>query len=369
MTAQYQLRLYNTFGSQVAVFDDWNSVYYYPRVNDFGYHTISLDGRDPRTALFTFDSMIEVWRRDLSAGIPWYADYSGFHRTTQNQITDKGDWLFTSYGRGYEDLLHRRAVLWPAGSAGDTKSGPLDDVIKAYVNENAGPAALAASGRARDGVVLGLSIGTAIGVAPMWSGSQAFKNLLGVIQDMVKAERLDFSVRRTGAATFVFDTFYPRRGADRTGGGVATPVIFSMDFGNMSTPYVVESRADEANVVIVLGPGTDANRQFVIRTDPLSVGLSPWNEAEKTFDARNTSDTLGLQTAGDQQLQDAKPTRTISFVGLDTDAVKYGRDYFLGDLVTTNFGGFVSPKKLVGLEITVASGREDFRPHFDDEVS
>lgn len=366
MTVQYQMRLYDTAGSLQAVFDDWNSVYIYPRVNDFGYHTISIDGTDPRRALFVFDAIIEVWRRDQTAGIPWYIEYAGFHRTSQDQISDKGTALFTSYGRAFEDLIHRREVLYPATTSGDTKSGPADDIIKAYARENAGPAALAANGRARDGVVPGFTVAADIGSAPTWSGSAAWKNLLTAIQTIANTTPLDFWVTRTGV-TFLLDVRAPRRGLDRTGAGAAAPVVFSLARQNMSQPFAVETRTDEVNVVVVLGPGTDTNREIVIRTSTDRL-LSPWNDAEKTFDARNTA-SAALGDAGDAHLQQLRATKHVTFTALNTHALVYGRDYFVGDLVLATFAGIQQPKKLLGVEITIANGTEDIRHHFDDEVA
>lgn len=369
VSAVYQIKLFDVTGKLIAVLDDWNSLYYYKRINDFGYHTLSIDGASPRRALFAVDTIIEVWRRNAGVGIPWTLEYAGFHRTDQDQVTDRGQQLFTSYGRSYEDLLHRRAILYNAGSPGDTKTGPLDNVIKAYVRENAGSSALMSNDRLRDGVTLGLTVSPNTSQAPTWSGSNAWKNLLTAIQDMVKTTDLDFSVRRTGPASFVFDTAWPRIGTDRSGAGPAQPVVFSLAKANMSAPYGTVTRTDEFNVVIVLGPGAEDARTFTIRTDATAGLASPWNSAEKTSDQRNITDPDALDAAGDAQLVAGHSQAALSFTALDTNSTAYGRDFFIGDVILSQFHGLVLPKKIVGVENTVANGQENLRIHFDDEVN
>ena len=369
VSAAYQIKLFDVTGRLVAILDDWNSLYYYKRVNDFGYHTLSIDGADPRRALFTVDTIVEVWRRNLGVGIPWTLEYAGFHRTDQDQVTDRGDQLFTSYGRGYEDLLHRRAILYSAGSIGDTKTGPLDNVMKAYVRENAGAQALMTNGRLRDGVTSGLSVAPDVSAAPVWSGSNAWKNLLTTIQDMAKTTDQDFSVIRTGPATFQFNTAWPRIGTDRSGAGPAQPVVFSLAKANMGAPYGTVTRTDEFNVVVVLGPGAEDARTFSIRADVSAMIASPWNSAEKTYDQRNITDPDALDAAGDAQLVAGHSQAALSFIALDTNSTAYGRDFFMGDVILSQFRGLVLPKKIVGIENTVADGRESLRIHFDDEIN
>lgn len=342
-------------------------MYYYKRCNDFSYHIISIAGDDPRRSLFVVDAIIEVWRRNPVAGIPWYLEYEGFHRTNQDQITDRGNQIFTSYGRGFEDLLHRRTILYPAGSNGSTKVGALDNVMKAYVRENAGVSALAINGRLRDGVTPGFLVSVDSGLGHAWSGSQAWKNLLSALQDMTKDSPQDFFVTRVLPTTFRFDTAFPRRGFDRTGASSYAPAVFSLTHDNMSAPFGVVSRTDEVNVAIVLGAGEGANRLYAVRTDPFAIAESPWNSAERTIDQRNDNSIAALNVTGDDALGEGRATRHISFVGLDTPGLAYARDFALGDLVIAQFRDLASAIKLVGVECTVSQGREDLRFHFEEE--
>lgn len=363
--SRYQVRLYGTDGVLRAIFDDWNSLYYFARLSDFGYHTFSIYGDDPRRDLFTVDSLVEVLKYNDGLGVPWHREYIGFHRTFQDQISDRGGRLFTSYGRGMEDLIHRRALYYPAGSAFDLKSGPADDIMKAYVRENVTSIATVANGRLRDGTIPGFTVTVDIGAGPAYSSSGPWKNVFDIVQGIAKATMVDFDVTVTlPALSFVFSTYWPRKGANRTG---ANPLVFSTGHANMSQPYGVESHMEEFNTVIVLGPGEATNRTTVLRADAAAQLASPWGAIEHTFDARNTDTVSALQAVGDEQLRTGRATRKISFTALQSRSTIFGRDFFLGDLVVARYKSLEAFKKLIGVEVTMAEGKENIRFHFDDE--
>lgn len=368
------MRLYDTTGAQVAIFDAWNSVYFFNRLSDYGYHTISIDGDDPRVGLFGVDSIIQIMRRDLAYNIPWYQEYLGFHRTGQIQVSDRGNKLFSSYGRSVEDLLQRRHILWRPGDIviglgydGGAIAGSADDVMKAYVYYNAGAGALASSGRMVDGVTTGLSVAGNSSLAPAWSGARHYRNLLDVLHEISAAKSVDFSVEWLGGQNFQFRTYYPQKGVDRTGAGSAAPVSFSLEHANMSEPYATVSRMDEVTSVVVLGQGDGTQRIFVERHNSAEIITSPWNRIEFAHDARNETTLAALNDLGDAHLLAHGADSHLSFQTLQSPASVYGRDYFVGDMVIASFSGITEYRKVTGSEITVADGKENIRIHFGGE--
>jgi hypothetical protein len=364
--SSYQMRLYDTSGVLQAVFDDWNSVYFYNRLSDFGYHTISIDGDDPRVALFTTDAIIEIRRRNQSAAIPWYREYIGFHRTGQIQESDRGVKLFSSFGRGLEDLINRRQVLYYAGGL-SIDNAPASDAIKRYVRFNAGPEATTANGRIADGVTPGLSIAADDGVGPLWSGDRSFKNVLDVAKEISAATSVDFDIVWQGGQNFTFATHYPQLGTDRTGAGSSSAVIFSIEHANMSEPYLTNSRMSEVTSVFVLGQGEGDARIIVQRDNLLEIGQSPWNRVEFTRDARNEASISALQSLGDGYLAEHGNDVRISFQVVSSPGTVYGRDYFVGDRVLARLFGTQGTRKIIGSEVTVANGQESIRIHFEGE--
>jgi hypothetical protein len=374
VAAEYQLRIYDTNGQQQAITTEWNSLYFFNRSNDFGYHTISIDAADPRLQYFTTDAIIQVLRRERSAGVLWYQEYLGFHRTSEIQVTDRGNRLFYSIGRSVVDLLARRVIMFRPGddvlggpADGGAIEGPADDVMKSYVYYNAGPQALTAVGRMTDGVTLGLSVSANTSQADNWAGSRHYRNLLDVLKEISDAKSVDFDVVWTGGQRFEFRTYFPQRGTDRSGAGTAAPVVFSLEHANMSAPYYTVSRVNEVTKVVVLGQGEGTDRQFVVRHNVPEEIISPWNVIEFSHDARNETTISALNDLGDAHLLDKGPDSHLSFQTLQSPASVYGRDYFVGDLVVASFAGVTEPRKVSGVEVTMANGREDIRVHFGGE--
>lgn len=353
--ARVQLWLYNTSGTLVAVFDEWNTLHLERRVNTYDLMTLSIDGNDPRRALFTVDSIIEVRRK---MGIdPWYVESTLMHVTGEDQITEGSKALFTSYSRGLLDLIHRRSLNYYANSPYTLKAGPGETIIKDYVNENAGPIATSPP-RISDGVTPGLTVEPSAGLGTIWAGQRSWQNLLEVIQEISLFTDVDFDVIRVGAVDFEFRTYYPQRGTNRVG-----EVTFSPTLGNMLSPSYTLSRTEEVTRVIVLGQGQESDRHIVTRDLPTMFD-SPWRLIEATLDARQENTFNGLIAAGDAFLIKKQAQESFAFSVLQTSAYQYGRDYFLGDIVSASFGAIATVKKITTATINIQDGRETIALEF-----
>ena len=373
MPPRYQVRIKNTAGVQTALLTEWKRLEYTLRVNAPHSHVLLLGkAQNVVAAEFVLDAQVEVWRSDLAIGLTPYLDYEGFHRTPVEQTTASGDVLFTSYGQGYMDLLARRAILYPAGSAYVAKSGPGETVVKSYVDENAGPAATDPP-RLADGVTAGLSIAADTAGGTAWEGSRAWRNLLEVCQEIADAARVDCSVVGTGPATFVFDAVPWPIGEDRSTVGLDpttglntagnAPVVFAVGFGNMAEPVYSLNRTNEVNVVAALGQGLESAREVAIVSDAPAVAASPWNRREATRNANTEAETAGLEAAAEAVLHDLKAASSFSFRVMQTAASRYGRDYRCGDVVTARYsspsGSVERHYQITAVTVVVAEGHED----------
>lgn len=359
---RYQVRLYNTSGSLVAIFDDWSSLEVNKRINNFDVHTFMIDGRDSRVSLFTLDSFVHVQRKDDATSLPWTTEYFGFHRTSQRQFTEVNKQIFTSYGRGLLDLARRAIVLYPSGSTGSSKSGAAETVMKEFVNENIGPGAIAP--RLYSNVMPGLTIAADSALGGTWSGSRAWRNLLEVLQDIANANGIDFNIVNTGPATFEFRTYYPQLGTDHSITTGTDPVVFAVEFGNMLSPSFTLSRTEEVTAIICLGQGQDANRSIhqALSTDALD---SPWNRIEQSHDARN-EDILGQESESAAALFSLQKTESFQFTVMQTSSSVYGRDYAVGDIVTLKFQDIQRDKKIIGANLLMSQGKETVSLEFSD---
>lgn len=372
MPARYQVVVKNHFGVQVALLTEWVRLEYTRRVNAPDTHVLVLPADLNIAEELHHDSstdyQIEVWRRDSTVipAYPWTLDYEGFHLSSVHEVSEAGRQRVTSYGRGYDDLLVRRAVLYPSGSAGSAKSGPGETAMKAFVEENAGASATAPP-RLYAGVTAGLTVEATVGGGAAWEGARAWRNLMEVVQDIAHATLVDFKVVGNGTAAFQFRAHAYPWGIDRSTQGLEpatgrnaagnSPVIFSYSFGNMRQSTHSHSHTDEANVVVMLGQGLEDARETVAREDPTAQGLTPWNRREITRNANQESTVAGLEAAGDTLLHDLQAREVFHFAALQAGQWLYGRDYQLGDIVTahhTTDRHF----QIVGVTVVVEAGRE-----------
>lgn len=357
--ARYQVRLYDTNGTLVAIFDDWRTLNIVRNLNGYDLVTFSIDGNDSRTALFTLDAIIEIWRHVMLPGQDWYRECTAMHRTPQQQLTETDTAIFTSYSRGLNDLLRRRSIGYYANTAYTLKSGPGETVIKEFVDENAGPSANSVDRKA-DGTTLGLTIEPDSGAGTVWSGARSWQNLLEVIQEISIYSSVDFEIVRQGYSgqDFLFRTGYPQLGTDRS-----ATVNFSPTLGNMMVPSYTLSRTEEITRAIVLGQGQENNRKVVV-VESGDINDSPWNTIETTADARNQSTLAGLTDVGNVQLTKSTKQESFQFEVLQTATYQYGKDYFLGDLVQAGFLTVSNTIKIVSVEMSVSQGRETVKITF-----
>lgn len=353
--ARIQVYLYNTSGVLVAIFDDWNVLNLQRRLNTFDTMTFSIDGDDSRRDLFELDGFLEV-RRRIGDGA-WHLEATLFHLTGQDEITEGGRALFTSYSRGLLDLIRRRKLLYYANTAYTLKGGAGETIIKAFVNENAGPAAMIPP-RLADGRTFGLTIQPDAHRGLQWAGQRSWQGLLETIQEIADLTNVDFDIVKTGPQTFEFQCYYPQLGTDRT-----AILTFSPTLGNMLSPSYTLSRTEEVTRVIVLGPGSETDRHVVVRESG-AIGDSPWNTVEETYDARKETDILALQAAGDAQLLKLGAQESFTFTVMQTTSAQYGRDYFLGDRVSTGFGDISTTKKIISVNINIQDGKEEINMEF-----
>ena len=369
MAARYLVHLRDQAGALVGVIAEWVSLRYTSRVNAVGEFELRLDQSNPNIDAFVLDGQVEVRRQDLAAHpvIEQYTDFGGFHRTTSYETDPDDDDIFRSIGVSYEHLLARRVVAYDTASAGAAKSGPGETVMKAYVDENGGPLSTLLNGRRTGGVFPGFSIGADAGGGGVWVGDRASRRVIDVLREISDATDVDFRVANTGAATWVFQAQAAPIGEDRTVTGLdpATglnaagnvPVIFSLAAGNMGAPAFTTSRVNEKTIAIVLGQGIQSDRIVTVVISTAQVD-SPWNAIEAIFNANEESSPLGLATLGAAKLNALQARESFGFNILQQPGTLYGRDYFVGDLITARYLTFERSIKIAAVTVESIGGVE-----------
>lgn len=358
MPPQYEIRVYGTDGALNAIMNRFRVADIQHTVDVPSTMQLSFYGLEPLRVHFVTDAIVVLRRKVAEASLDWYTEYVGFHRTPQKQITTDNNRIFTSYSRGLLDLIKRRSIRYYSDTVGSAKGpGAADDVIKEYVEENAGALSLVTNGRVVDGVTPGLDVAPDLSEGPIWSGAHAWDNLLDAITSIGDPLNVDFDVVWGGLdspTTFTFTTYYPQQGTDRRE-GTANPFTFSPEMGNMSNPNYTESRTEEITSALVLGPGEDTLRDTTLRTSPETTA-SPWNVVEEDIDASNTDTEAGLNAVGDGLLHDKRAAISFNFDVIQTPKSTYGKDYFLGDIVTARFDDVSTGVQIKGVHLNLAPG-------------
>lgn len=375
MAVRYQVLLRSQAGTQVALLTTWYSLEYVVRLNDIGTFTLEIDGSLPVVSEFIVDGQVEIRRRDQDASpeIDWYTDFRGFQRTTVLKTDADGRSRFASIGVDPKHLLARRVILFKDTSTEAAKTGPGETVMKSYVNENAGPGATAPP-RLFAGVFPGLTIQASAGAGSTWEGNKPYRPLFRTVREIADATAVDFDLVVTGAVTLEFQAKAEPLGVDRTTTGIDpgtglnaagnAPLVFSLDFGNMEAPALTTHRIDEVTAAIILGQGAEDDREVIQRTSAAATA-SAFNRIESVRNANQEEDTAALNAVGDAMLQDLQARETFFFQALQIPSTLYGRDYFVGDLVTARYGSIERNLKITAATIKVVEGVETI----DIEVS
>lgn len=326
MTAIYELRLWDQAGVRVATFDQWPDLVAEVGVNRPAVYALRLDGDDDRTALFEHDGLLEMWWADHDHGIAWRREFTAFCIDRRQWTDDKGARHFLSSGMGLESRLSDPGTIIDvaAGDAASRKSGVGETVLKAWVDQEAGPGAGA---RARPG----LSIEADAGLGGAWSGQRSNRGLLGVLQQIAEATGVQFGITRTGAFTFEFRVWEP---TDRS-----ASVIFAEERGNMGRPEVRDRQSEVANSIKALGEGEGAARRVQRASDAGSIALSPWGRKERAVSVTDQDADADLLARAEAELDKNRALTGFSFQPLQTPGCLYGLHYFLGDTVTARYGG------------------------------
>lgn len=368
MAARYQVIVRNQAGAQVALLTTWYSLEYTVRLNDIGTFTLEIDGDLSIVPDFVVDGQIEIRRRDIDASptIDWYTDFRGFQRTQVRHTDDDGRSRFTSIGVDPKHLLARRVILFRDTSTGASKSGPGETVMKDYVNENAGPGAVAPP-RIFAGAFPGLTIQASGGAGATWQGDKPYRPLFRTVREIADATNVDFDLVFTGPVALEFQAEAEPLGLDRTTTGIdpATgrnaagnaPLVFSLDFGNMEIPALTQHRIDEVTAAIILGQGAELNRIVVERISTATAD-SAFNRIESIRNANQDEELAALNAAGDAMLQELQARETFFFNTLQIPSTLYGRDYFVGDLVTARYQAIERNLKITAATIKVQEGIE-----------
>lgn len=249
----------------------------------------------------------------------------------------KGNYL-TVYGRSAESILSRR-IIWNQTNL----KGKVEECIRKLITENIINPSIT------DRKIPNFILGELKGFTETLDMQVTGKNLLEVIEEICKTYDYGFKISFNDNKQFVFDLY---KGVDRSYNQTDIPfVVFSPEFDNIIDTLYVYNNSAYKNVALVAGEGEGTARKH--QTVGKGSGLGRY---EMFVDARDVSSNNGeitdseynalLIARGKDSLAENVITEAFSGEVETTLTYVYGRNYFLGDIVSvkTQYGLESAPR-------------------------
>ncbi len=350
-----------------GMIDDFESATLTTVFNDVGTWKLTLDARSPLVGqLATPGWGIYVTRDGVQA-------FSGIWITGRFVRSD-GHWSVEFQGVTDEVWLVSRLVS-PSPTEGsppyalqasDVRTGVASTVIRAYVNVNLGPGAVAA--RRKTALTIGTDpvIGASVRGEARWDS-----DLLAFIQPLATTGGIGFRVAQVGAG-LQFQTYAL--------GDKSSSVKYAVDLGNLES-YEFSRARPKGNYFYVGASGTGTSR--IIKEFSDSAAIATWERIEgQLVNASSTADSATIAQAGADALAHDSEQVTLSFSPIEIPDMQYLVHYNVGDKISAQLvGPLPTPYGADGLvvdvvrqvEITLTKDSQTVTPSFgtpsSDQVS
>ena len=215
------------------------------------------------------------------------------------------------------------ASAWSAqtSSSSDAQSAqPLESAIKHYVNNNIGASALAARKNSFLTVAASSARGSNVSYTVKF-GTGVDINLLDVIRALIAQSGSSMGVQITRSPSthsLTFDVYIPRN--------LSGKAWFSESLGNL-TAINFSLTDPTCTDALVQGSGTN----FISRS---ATGKTTWNVVEQFIDSSSETDTNNLATTAQSAVASGAAGPNMAATVADIPFLTFGRDYYLGDIVT-----------------------------------
>jgi hypothetical protein len=325
-------------------------------VNGVGEARIVVPREAPWIAGLQDLDQITIRRFDPDNPSGWADVWDGVYRGKASRSPQGGRKTFEIIAQSQLSRLGWYSVLWDANIANRTvfTNQPAETVAHTLVRYNATADATSVNGRDRNApdylITLDADSGRGNRISPRL---EPRGSLLETLIDLQPTFGGDIDLVRTSANAFQFRFYAGQRGTDRR-----STVILNEANGAI-TNVVFEERFERLRTVALV---TGAGRENLI-TKRVVVGDTTLGDFETSVAARSTTDPAELDTAGLAALGKLKATEKLTFDILQTQGLRIGREYGLGDLVTIEADERTFSAQISAITYTVSGGnREDITP-------
>ncbi|MFF3416815.1 siphovirus ReqiPepy6 Gp37-like family protein [Streptomyces sp. NPDC002698] len=374
----YRVEVRDASLNRIGEIDTWVSLDLVVRYCQQGSWQLLMEAGTPQADMLQKGGGVAIYQDDVPTPILTGQIESFQHYWTNDQHTSEGSLYFggkcdnkLAYSRlAYPDPSKPVTQQWAPDSewtSGRAVSGPAGRVIRDELNKALGPGALA-----------GRRMGNVVFDDDVFFGKAVSDHL---IWDVIGA-KLESWVDNTAGYRFVWDPngrcinlhfFAPR--------DLSADVRFSRELGNLRE-LTWALTAPSVTRVIVACQGAGKNRylyqqidteseaewglqieQFLdrrdlpIKADP-ATGLPIKADLSVTDEAFNTAKQAVLDAATEALTAGAK-NGNFQLYPIDTPTLKFGRDYFVGDIVTVAIDGVEYKDIVREVSITVDSGGQN----------
>lgn len=354
-------------GMPLAVLDQFDVLEYVKVTNNVGAFSVQVPSSFD-FSLLREDTRVCIYRKPTSGAK--ILDFVGLIRYVERRVS-AGQMYRTVAGPCINDLLNTRIVAYAAGSAEASKTDNADNMLKAIVRENLGSSAIAA----RDLSSYGLTVEADMSLGTSLSKGMSWRKVLDVLREISDSSHSTETtcvyfglVPLNVGWECEFRTRIGQWGDDRRFGSGTSPIIFSLDFGNVSDVTRSTDWRDEATHVYAGGQGEGAERVIQEASDAERASVSPFNRREDFEDARNETVAGNVLAVAQSALRAKRPKNIFDSKLVDTRNYIYGRDYALGDYITAVFKGETIDARIESVSVRVANGAESVQVVLKSEI-
>jgi len=297
--AAYQVWMLDGSYNKVAYLHRWQRLRYRIGLNQLCEATVDLPADDPKIADLALMQRLLI-RRD--GALIWSGLLEGESFGISEQAP-QGD-VYALDARDLTAYLLWRTIERPSGADYDQRSGPADDVAKAYVYYHAG--AGAATARQFSDLTVQGNASAAGTVTKLWVGGTLLEHL-----QRLAAEKSFWWRMVPGATGVEFRTAYPLWGVDRTrGNGANEELVMTLDRRNVLALSYRKDLLDHCNHFYMGGAGEGRDQLMVEQAD--SAAVAAYGRREMWVPATQYVTAAGLQAEGDRRIKEYRPYEAMS---------------------------------------------------------
>lgn len=140
-------------------------------------------------------------------------------------------------------------------------------------------------------------------------------------------------------------------------------IIFSEKKKNLLNGKVTDDNSNLKNVGYVAGKGENEDRLIIVLGDKTG-----FERREVLIDLNNIEDPDELKTEGQKKLDTYKEIQSVEGNIYQIPNMEYGKDFFLGDIVTVESNGIYEDKRIIQAKETYERNNKKVELGFGDKV-